>query len=99
MTVSGALVALRLSSVPARQVNLRGHKFQDDREVETVVIWWPITGDTDWYQQGKMWLVPRRNCGGGCMEKYRDSSTFKYELLLLLKLKPHNMKAYTKLPH
>jgi hypothetical protein len=36
----------------AMKQTLSGHRFKDDREVETVVTRWLITPDTDWHQQG-----------------------------------------------
>jgi hypothetical protein len=44
---------------PALQINLRGHKFKDNREVETFTTRWLITKDTDWFQQEIEKLLPR----------------------------------------
>ena len=43
----------------AQQQNVGCHRYEDDREVETVLTRWLITGGTDLYQYGTVTLVPR----------------------------------------
>jgi hypothetical protein len=47
LIISGKFVAERLSSFARAEAKIAGYKFEDIREVETVVIRWLITGGTD----------------------------------------------------
>jgi hypothetical protein len=54
LIASGEFVAQRLSCFR----NFGGHKFKDNREVETAVIRWLITQDPDWHHRSIEKLVP-----------------------------------------
>jgi hypothetical protein len=55
---------------PALKQNPGGLRFKDDHAVKTIVAWWVIIEDTDWYQQGTLKLVPEYDtCSGGYEEK------------------------------
>jgi len=59
--------------LPALRLNLDGHTFKDDREVETAVTRWLITHATDYCQQGIVKFNARRDrciiCCGNFVEK------------------------------
>jgi hypothetical protein len=71
----------------ALKQNLGGHKFKDDREVQTVVTRWLITQDTDWYRQWVEKLVTRYDkwlsCGEDYVEMQWGCRTIKRKLFLL----------------
>jgi hypothetical protein len=71
--ISGGFSSPSAFMFPAPIQNLVGHKFKDDRDVETVVTRWLITQDTDGLiQEAVKKLVARYDeyltCGGGCVE-------------------------------
>ena len=61
MIISGEIDDGRLSAASRSEEKLGGHKFKDDREMETVVIRWLITQDTEFCQLGKKQIVPHHD--------------------------------------
>ena len=59
MIISGEIDAGRFSAASSTEEKLGGHKFKDDREMETVVIRWLIAHDTEFCQLGRKQLVPQ----------------------------------------
>lgn len=74
--------------------NPGGHRFKDNREVETAATRWLVAQDTDCFQQMEQFVLEYEKClqcGGKCVAKQWDSSTIKAELFLLY-LKLQNPK-------
>jgi hypothetical protein len=86
---------------PALKQNFGKHRFKDDCKLETFMIKWLITQDTDFYQQGREELFPAYDkclsSGRNCVQLGGIAVLLKVDLLCWIRKQGIHNKLLCKL--